>query len=217
MIMVILNYSFHYENDTDKTVGPPILFWALYAWIPIWGPVLSLLYLYRSQFGKRKNVHSHTRLMSRDVQSNPLRSPLIGPTDVSVGALTDSENGNSPSRSALVQSHNFSRDLMGPYSDDQNPTPDQSRSYERYFGELGFDHQDNASSENNDLEEASPTLRNPLLLEDSMGSSLFLYRDTMATNNLPSELHIANVLRGHYPQNHDFSYRGEEEHNGQYR
>lgn len=223
MIMVILNYSFHYENDTDKTVGPPVLFWAFYSWIPIWGPVLSLLYLSRSQFGRRK---LKTRAKVAEQAENPLRSPLIGETtEDSDRLLTDSENGNSPSRSALAQSHSFTRDLTGHFSDEQGVTPDQSRSYEKYYGDLVFANNNNSSNNTNSNnvsgEYDSSRLRTRDLAEgeESFTASTFLYRDTTATNALPSDLHFANVLRGAHPpylQDHDFSYRGEEEHNGQF-
>lgn len=47
--MLILNYAFGYEDDANKTVGPRFFFWTCYWWIPLWGPVTSLLYLNQRQ------------------------------------------------------------------------------------------------------------------------------------------------------------------------
>ena len=79
MIVVVLNYALGYSNDTEKTLGPSVVFWALYSWIPLWGPVCSLLYLYRSQYGRKSTkTYGGGRVFSIDA---PFRSPLIGAAD----------------------------------------------------------------------------------------------------------------------------------------
>jgi len=35
-------------RETSQTVGPPMFYWTFYGWLPIWGMVLSLLFLSRS-------------------------------------------------------------------------------------------------------------------------------------------------------------------------
>jgi hypothetical protein len=223
MIMLILNYALGYADETDKTVGPPVLFWACYSWIPLWGVVCSLLYLSRSQFGRKKQTTSSGRFLSVDQY---LRSPLIGPPG-GINSNAGSENGTSPSRSALVHSHHFTRDIMGASNTyDDQATPDQStnHSFGRFYGELAFDHQDTMTTDTeNDTEEGYNTgkLRGENGMISPDDSISYLYRDTTATHVLPSDLQFSNIIRNHpnalFQQHHDFSYRGEEEHNGQYR
>lgn len=84
--------------------------------------------------------------------------------------------------------------------------------FEGYDGEDGHDN-------SHDLRPNTQLMEGMLSPEDSMR---YLYRDTTATNPLPSELVISDIMRSHYARNagyghhHDFSYRGEEDINGRY-
>lgn len=59
----MLNYALGYSNETGKTVGPTLFYWLFYFWLPVWGPVLSLMYLGRSSFHKR-DVHMDADVLS---------------------------------------------------------------------------------------------------------------------------------------------------------
>jgi len=48
ILLLILNQAFGYATSPDKYIVGWAFFWTFYAWIPLWGPVISLLYLSRS-------------------------------------------------------------------------------------------------------------------------------------------------------------------------
>eukprot|EP00981_Chlorochromonas_danica_P004388 scaffold879_cov170-Ochromonas_danica.AAC.3 len=86
MVMIILNYSLGYANDANATVGPPLVYWLLNSWIPIWGPVLSLLFLCRAHSKRKKTPFEAVRIQSQDAGANSLRNPLIDSADISLSA-----------------------------------------------------------------------------------------------------------------------------------
>jgi hypothetical protein len=261
MIMVILNYSLGYANEQDKTICPPILFWALYSWIPLWGPVCSLLYLSRSQLGRKshRSKYGPRRIFSVDPNqaaasagagmSNQFHSPLIGPTDDDSYLLHDS-NGlfATPEKQQRrrqqfrrINSNNSNSDNY--YNDAGSPAffrspMDQSRSYGKFLqDELASDTSDPNDLENNNNNNANNNNNNNVRSSNkkkpqyvppedfsinSSSTNAYPYRDTSVnTNHLPSDLNFANIIRNNRNStvfhHHDFSYRGEEEHNGQYR
>src|SRR4051794_37011724 len=98
MVMLILNFALGYANDTDRTVGPPIFYWychppcvlssahldlpycrACSEWIPLWGPVVTLLYLSRTHSQRKKAKFNSVRLSNDNPQAfSSMHSPLIG-------------------------------------------------------------------------------------------------------------------------------------------
>lgn len=47
MIILSLNYLLGLSTSTRGYVGPAFFYWTFYAWVPLWVPVISLLYLQR--------------------------------------------------------------------------------------------------------------------------------------------------------------------------
>jgi hypothetical protein len=43
-----LNQAFGYASSPDEYIGSWWFYWTFYSWVPLWGPVLSLLYLSRA-------------------------------------------------------------------------------------------------------------------------------------------------------------------------
>ena len=82
--MLTLNYGFGYASSPSKTVGPILLYWWLYFWIPLWGTVLSLLKLARTKSSDSDDLTEiekcHT---SSDMTNEDLTGvrPLIGGDD----------------------------------------------------------------------------------------------------------------------------------------
>ncbi len=48
LTLSMLNFLLGYANSSAKSVGPTLLYWIFYAWVPLWGTNCSLLYLVRS-------------------------------------------------------------------------------------------------------------------------------------------------------------------------
>eukprot|EP00597_Dinobryon_sp_UTEXLB2267_P001397 CAMPEP_0170064740 /NCGR_PEP_ID=MMETSP0019_2-20121128/5101_1 /TAXON_ID=98059 /ORGANISM="Dinobryon sp., Strain UTEXLB2267" /LENGTH=338 /DNA_ID=CAMNT_0010271459 /DNA_START=736 /DNA_END=1752 /DNA_ORIENTATION=+ len=55
-VLLTLNYTLGYASSSSATVGPTMFYWVFYFWVPLWGPILSLLYLSRT----------HTRKINED-------------------------------------------------------------------------------------------------------------------------------------------------------
>jgi hypothetical protein len=54
VLLLILNYALGYARQTDKTVGPKLFYWTFYFWLPLWGPIISLMYLNRTGLNRRE-------------------------------------------------------------------------------------------------------------------------------------------------------------------
>lgn len=62
ILLLVLNYALGFYNESGKTVGPLWFYWTAYFWLPLWGPILALLYLSRS--------HSKDKAKSNGVSGN---------------------------------------------------------------------------------------------------------------------------------------------------
>lgn len=177
---------------------------------------MTLLYLSRTHSQRKKAKFNSTRLYSNDGATNgmngqqafsSMHSPLIGTIDYS--QFTDSENGNSTSRSALQ-----ARLLAAQRSNGTMGASDFSRSL--------LDRMDTVTSGTTETE----PMDEQHLLYSPDNSLQYRYRDTHSTTvSLPSDLIFPNnIMRVHTGgvggrgglNVDDFSYRGEEELNGQY-
>lgn len=58
ILLLVLNQALGYSTSPDKYVIGWAFFWTFYAWIPLWGPVISLLYLSRSSSTSTSNYQS---------------------------------------------------------------------------------------------------------------------------------------------------------------
>eukprot|EP00602_Paraphysomonas_sp_CaronLab_P003100 CAMPEP_0185033372 /NCGR_PEP_ID=MMETSP1103-20130426/22241_1 /TAXON_ID=36769 /ORGANISM="Paraphysomonas bandaiensis, Strain Caron Lab Isolate" /LENGTH=385 /DNA_ID=CAMNT_0027569607 /DNA_START=595 /DNA_END=1752 /DNA_ORIENTATION=- len=60
LVLLLLNYVLGYQRQPDKSVGPELFYWTFYAWVPLWGPTLALLYLSRSRVYKDDSIPRDT-------------------------------------------------------------------------------------------------------------------------------------------------------------
>ena len=70
--MLGLNFVLGYESSAQDYIFNVYLFWACYAWIPLWGPVLALLYLVTPQKHKRGSRRGRRRRLKRSNSSRNL-------------------------------------------------------------------------------------------------------------------------------------------------
>lgn len=179
---------------------------------------MTLLYLSRTHSQRKKAKFNSTRLYSNDGATSgingqqafsSMHSPLIGTIDYS--QFTDSENGNSASRSALQ-----ARLLAAQRSNGTMGASDFSRSL--------LDRMDTVTS---GTTETDPVDDQHYLMHSPDSSMQYRFRDTQSTTvSSPSDLIFPNnMMRVHVGglpgaggglNVEDFSYRGEEELNGQY-
>ena len=106
--LLILNQAFGYAASPYKYIGSWWFFWTFYSWVPLWGPVLALLYLSRSAAASSQAYQSvpsddysetnssslsySKRISIPSVNRDDLESPLIVETDVEPAPITS----NSP-------------------------------------------------------------------------------------------------------------------------
>ena len=85
ILLLVLNYALGYYNKSGKTVGPVWFYWTAYFWLPLWGPVLALLYLSRSNAQKNGSKYGNNP-MGRTLSANGSHNnPLIFEEDEEVG------------------------------------------------------------------------------------------------------------------------------------
>ena len=70
--MLGLNFVLGYESSAREYIFNVYLFWACYAWIPLWGPVLALLYLVTPQKNKRGSRRGRRRRLKRSTSNQLL-------------------------------------------------------------------------------------------------------------------------------------------------
>ena len=86
ILMLLLNWLLGYSTSSDKTFVPSVVYWILYAWLPLCGMVLSLLYLARSSSRAGKTANYSDRISG----SRGVLDPYVDP-DVSVTHYDDED------------------------------------------------------------------------------------------------------------------------------
>jgi hypothetical protein len=176
-----------------------LLYRACSSWIPLWGPVLSLLYLSRTPAQPQRKPATSTHYLQSPLIGNMEEGYLYPDSDMSQGDYMTSISRSAHQARILAQQHG----MHSPTDHDHDEALSDS-----YYRD-DHDRESVASSSTSNL--TTPTE------EESVGAGP--YRETVhsttSTNTLPSALHFPALQAGHH---YDFSYRGgEEEHNGQYR
>lgn len=124
--MITLNYALGYADKPNKTVGPPLFYWACSSFIPLWGPVLALLYLSRthSQRKRAKFASMHRPSLSGD---DDLDSSIQSPPSSRKKHLSNQREpgrkgskGSSPSRFFSRKQHARLKNSRARSSDDYN-------------------------------------------------------------------------------------------------
>ena len=64
ILMLFFNWFLGYSTKSDETFVPIPVYWILYAWLPLCGIVLSLLYLARSSSGASETANRINKLSS---------------------------------------------------------------------------------------------------------------------------------------------------------
>lgn len=67
-----LNIILGYDNDADRYICGIYLFWTLYEWVPLWGTILSLLFLSRTAMHNSRNRTGTNRSMVSDDTASTL-------------------------------------------------------------------------------------------------------------------------------------------------
>jgi hypothetical protein len=120
-VMSILNYTSGSASNTDKTIVNIYFYWVCYYWIPIWGIVLSLLYLARAH-APRKTFRSE---LHRNIIPAFSNNALIGEeydlleaddVEGGGGGVNNNYNNNSSDlHVSLLNSANLTSDSSGNY------------------------------------------------------------------------------------------------------
>lgn len=72
-LLLLLNYSLGYVTN-DNTVGPYMFYWTFSVWLPMWGMVVSLLFLMRSSIKPREKGMQDSQFMSQPSSYSRRRS-----------------------------------------------------------------------------------------------------------------------------------------------
>jgi len=109
ILLLILNQAFGYASSPYEYIGSWWFFWTFYSWVPLWGPVLALLYLSRSSAAASSQAYQSVpnddysetnssslsyskRISIPSVNRDDLESPLIVEKDEEPAPITS----NSP-------------------------------------------------------------------------------------------------------------------------
>eukprot|EP01038_Epipyxis_sp_PR26KG_P006607 gene6607-9074_t len=89
VILLSLNYGLGYASRTNAYVGPVFFYWTCYFWLPLWGTILSLLYLSRAH-SKRKLDPNPNKIAMGIATAND--NPLIESYDSRPGSFIETHN-----------------------------------------------------------------------------------------------------------------------------
>ena len=107
-----LNIILGYDNDADKYICGIYLFWTLYEWLPLWGTILSLLFLSRTAMHNNRN-RTTTGASNRSIVSDDTTG-----TGTDVYSHSTSNTHNTHSNNTLPHSSNNTTLL---YNDIRSP------------------------------------------------------------------------------------------------
>mmetsp|Transcript_25872 Transcript_25872/g.43656 ORF Transcript_25872/g.43656 Transcript_25872/m.43656 type:complete len:535 (+) Transcript_25872:334-1938(+) len=102
LTLMIINYTAGYA-DQNTTPGPHLFYWTFYAWLPLWGPILSMLHLSRSRVNKADDYDTASHRAGLGSSPGGKKSRLRGGKseysvrDGSARLLDDVERGDASS------------------------------------------------------------------------------------------------------------------------
>ena len=82
--LLILNQAFGYASSPDEYIISWWFYWTFYSWVPLWGPVLSLLYLSRAS-SSQAATSSYQAVPDDDFTDNSTSSY---PKSISIASVT---------------------------------------------------------------------------------------------------------------------------------
>jgi hypothetical protein len=139
-LQIILLFLNLIQGMTDKTTEYPYgmspwLYWVFYAWVPLWGPILALLYLSRTNSAKRKHAPSDSTTSNTTI-NDPFYTAPAFPRDstLEVNLLHD-QYLNSSNANQQVDGDNvwmrFAREISG----EEETSPFNSMSHNAFVPE----------------------------------------------------------------------------------
>jgi hypothetical protein len=119
MIMLTLNYALGYSNQANKTVGPPLFYWTCSYYIPLWGPILALLYLSRSQSHRKRAKFLSMRRASGDNDLDGSRTSF-SPMKLPTSRTTNAQHRQFSSDTDDLEAYYLQEQLQSPLIDAAN-------------------------------------------------------------------------------------------------